>query len=276
MPNEFHLIVAIPDREPVSYKVSGELVKLGRSPDNDIQVLVSEVSTSHAEFHRTEDSYEITDLGSTNGTTVNGLSVKNGKATLHDRDYLILGERIPAYFVVSTEGESIDAAAVIAEIDKAQQAEETEVAETQPKLAVKKIPTLKPPAATPASPAEAGNKTIQLANPGSPPAKKLPALAKKATLSTKSPSQASGPAVKKLASPALKKTASPAPATTKLASPPLKKTASPAATKLATPGGTPAVKKIALPTKKSAGEGLKLAVPSKKVVPKLNIPKKDD
>ena len=252
MTNSFHLIVAVPDSEPIAYVISGELIKLGRSPENDIQILVQEISISHAEFYQTENGYQIADLGSTNGTTVNDLSVKNGRVALHNHDYLILGDMIPAYFVVAEEGESVDIKAVIDEIDESRLAEK--VAEPEPEIAVKtlarpgsvkKLPALKPPGVTPVSKEETGRKTIKLANTGSPPARKLPAPAKT------------------VAAPG------------KIASPVVKKLASSAARKLASPGETPAMKKIALPSK-SAGKGPKLGKPVKKTTPKLNLPKKDD
>jgi pSer/pThr/pTyr-binding forkhead associated (FHA) protein len=45
---------------------------IGRSPDADLFIEDPTVSTSHARLEAHPEGYELTDLGSTNGTTVNG------------------------------------------------------------------------------------------------------------------------------------------------------------------------------------------------------------
>jgi hypothetical protein len=51
-------------------------VTLGRLPECDIVLNDPNVSRRHAEFRRTNDGVVITDLGSTNGTRVNGVPVR--------------------------------------------------------------------------------------------------------------------------------------------------------------------------------------------------------
>lgn len=66
---------------------------LGRAPDNDIVVDDLEVSRHHAEIKVTSDGrLEITDLGSHNGTFVNGVRVE--KATLEDFDLVTVGHHM--------------------------------------------------------------------------------------------------------------------------------------------------------------------------------------
>ncbi|WP_372734649.1 FHA domain-containing protein [Nocardioides sp.] len=48
-----------------------DLVRAGRNPDCDIFLDDVTVSRQHAEFHRTGDSFSVTDSGSLNGTYVN-------------------------------------------------------------------------------------------------------------------------------------------------------------------------------------------------------------
>ncbi|MDF1816016.1 MAG: FHA domain-containing protein, partial [Verrucomicrobiales bacterium] len=112
MASSFHLLVAIPEKDPVSYSLSGDTVSVGRSPANDIQILVREISTSHCEFTATESGYQINDKGSTNGTKVNDRSVKE-PVELHTRDVILLGETVPTYFIVAEEGADIDLKAEI-------------------------------------------------------------------------------------------------------------------------------------------------------------------
>ena len=51
-------------------------VTLGRLPDCDVVLNDPNVSRRHAEFRRTTDGVVVTDLGSTNGTRVNGVPVR--------------------------------------------------------------------------------------------------------------------------------------------------------------------------------------------------------
>lgn len=54
-----------------------DTIVVGRVPQCDLQIEDSSVSRRHAEFRRVNDSYDLCDLGSTNGTFVNGESIKN-------------------------------------------------------------------------------------------------------------------------------------------------------------------------------------------------------
>ena len=83
-------------REVVTLTVEGrthELTKprvvLGRSRECDIRVSDVNVSRRHSEVRNQGDDYWIADLGSTNGTTVNGKRVE--RARLQDGDRITLG-----------------------------------------------------------------------------------------------------------------------------------------------------------------------------------------
>jgi pSer/pThr/pTyr-binding forkhead associated (FHA) protein len=64
-------------------------VVLGRSRDCDIQLTDTNVSRRHAELRQEGASYWIVDLGSTNGTELNGRRVE--RARLSDGDRITLG-----------------------------------------------------------------------------------------------------------------------------------------------------------------------------------------
>ncbi len=64
-------------------------VSIGRSLDNGVVVNSLEVSRHHARIEYTDDSYWLIDLGSTNGSILNGERVRRGK--LHPGDRLVLG-----------------------------------------------------------------------------------------------------------------------------------------------------------------------------------------
>lgn len=72
---------------------------LGRGAEADVQVADTAVSRRHAELHLTGDSVELVDLGSTNGTQVNGQRVD--RTVLRDGDRLQVGT---STFVFSRDG----------------------------------------------------------------------------------------------------------------------------------------------------------------------------
>ena len=59
----------------VSHELSDQLISVGRSPENAIQVDDPSVSGRHAEFILSGENYELHDAGSTNGTRVNGAPI---------------------------------------------------------------------------------------------------------------------------------------------------------------------------------------------------------
>jgi pSer/pThr/pTyr-binding forkhead associated (FHA) protein len=63
---------------------------IGRGPDCDLRLPVSSVSRHHCLLHVTQDSVSVTDLGSANGTFVNGQRVRSQMA-LQSGDLLGVG-----------------------------------------------------------------------------------------------------------------------------------------------------------------------------------------
>jgi len=70
--------------------------RIGRLPDCAIALSDSQVSRHHAEVRLSENGYEVVDLGSLNGTTVNGVKVQ-GERTLADGDVISVGETAIRY-----------------------------------------------------------------------------------------------------------------------------------------------------------------------------------
>lgn len=70
-------------------RLDKDLTRLGRSGDNDVQILVSHVSKHHAEIRRSGDRFVLVDAGSKAGVFVNGNSCE--KRNLKDADVITLG-----------------------------------------------------------------------------------------------------------------------------------------------------------------------------------------
>ncbi len=86
------------------YELEKQVVLIGRSQDSDIRLADPNVSRRHAEVRRDDDAFWLVDLGSTNGTEVNGRRLRQVK--LEDGDRITLGstELVFAAPVVTADG----------------------------------------------------------------------------------------------------------------------------------------------------------------------------
>src|SRR5262245_857980 len=64
---------------------------IGRGPDCDLRLLVSDVSRHHCLIRLANNEATVEDLGSSNGTYLNGQRVRS-QTTLHSADVLQVGE----------------------------------------------------------------------------------------------------------------------------------------------------------------------------------------
>ena len=76
--------------EPREYALERDVIRIGRSADNDLVIQDGSISRHHAEIYRAGDGYRVKDLGSKNGTHVNDES--GADLALSDGDELILGK----------------------------------------------------------------------------------------------------------------------------------------------------------------------------------------
>ena len=67
-------------------------VSIGREVDNDVQLLVTGVSRYHAKITFNGSAWSILDLGSTNGTRLNGKQI-SAETALADGDTIVIGDQ---------------------------------------------------------------------------------------------------------------------------------------------------------------------------------------
>jgi pSer/pThr/pTyr-binding forkhead associated (FHA) protein len=76
------------------HRLAGDLLTLGRDTSNDITIDDPEVSRYHLRLIWKGDGYAVEDMGSTNGTRINGGARISGEVRLQPGNALMLGDAI--------------------------------------------------------------------------------------------------------------------------------------------------------------------------------------
>lgn len=82
------------------YNLSGVNITIGRDINSEIVINIPEVSRRHAQFRMEGGGYYLEDLGSTNGTFVNGQRLDRPHR-MRDGETIMLGEAVTLTFQVS-------------------------------------------------------------------------------------------------------------------------------------------------------------------------------
>jgi pSer/pThr/pTyr-binding forkhead associated (FHA) protein len=90
-----HIIVVPPGGDPVRFELEARVITVGRTPANHIQITDGAASRKHCMIKVTGDTFTLLDLGSANGTTVNGDRVKEHELTHGDR--IKIGKTVLAF-----------------------------------------------------------------------------------------------------------------------------------------------------------------------------------
>ncbi|MBN1830513.1 MAG: FHA domain-containing protein [Deltaproteobacteria bacterium] len=88
------------DRKAQHYNIDSDIVTIGRSSENDIQISDKYISREHLRIRQKGDKFFVRDLGSENGTFVNGIQiplginieVAKGTAIITGMSVIFLGE----------------------------------------------------------------------------------------------------------------------------------------------------------------------------------------
>jgi len=99
------LIVSQNDGERFERAIDLPHVRIGSAPNNDVTIFDPSVSRYHCELRHTDDGFLLRDLGSTNGTVVGGLRLK--EALIQDEVLIQLG-RSTIRFVPGQEETRVD------------------------------------------------------------------------------------------------------------------------------------------------------------------------
>jgi len=93
------VLVMFKDEERREFPLADKSTVVGRRPDCDLRIPTGDVSRQHCEIAVGDDKVIVRDLGSSNGTYVNGKRVAESKLSAGDR--LEVG---PVMFIVQIDG----------------------------------------------------------------------------------------------------------------------------------------------------------------------------
>ena len=91
-PDHARLVLIEKGKPGKTFALGKERVIIGRLGESDVVVNDPGVSRQHAEVRRDDDGFAISDLGSTNGTNVNGKTI--GEHRLSDGDRITVGNSV--------------------------------------------------------------------------------------------------------------------------------------------------------------------------------------
>jgi pSer/pThr/pTyr-binding forkhead associated (FHA) protein len=89
-----------------TYKIDKPEITIGRNNANDITIDNLAVSDRHARILKSQNSYYLEDLKSTNGTFVNGQKIK--KVALRNEAQIEIGKHILTVKILATKDPSAD------------------------------------------------------------------------------------------------------------------------------------------------------------------------
>jgi pSer/pThr/pTyr-binding forkhead associated (FHA) protein len=98
----YALVVEIGPNPRRIYTLKNDNITIGRDLSNDIVIQDPEVSRWHLQLFRSPDGYSIKDMGSTNGSVLNGIRLTGSKA-LKVFDTVELGTAVRLHYIYDTE-----------------------------------------------------------------------------------------------------------------------------------------------------------------------------
>ncbi len=102
---DVNLVLLKKNNSQKAFSLSSGITVIGRRHDCDLRISLMSVSRRHCQFNRDEGVLKIRDLGSRNGTYVNGKRID--EAVIRAGDYIEVG---PLKFVLQIDGEPKDIA----------------------------------------------------------------------------------------------------------------------------------------------------------------------
>lgn len=144
----YQLIVRKGPKPGQLFPLALETIMVGRDPASDIPIDDVEVSRRHARLIRTDEGYQIQDVGSTNGTFVDGKRLAGEPQLLLPGQVIILGSNVNLVYQMVAEPDPF--ATVIAPLGEEPEEPAAEVVEEEPQVEEADVAPLSPIPSEPA------------------------------------------------------------------------------------------------------------------------------
>jgi pSer/pThr/pTyr-binding forkhead associated (FHA) protein len=99
------LLIQMPEGEEITHDLPEDKTTVGRRPDNSLLIEDGSVSSHHAEILFENNTFFVKDLGSTNGTYINGSPIT--KSPLNHNDELRFGSIVTRFESLNDSGEVV-------------------------------------------------------------------------------------------------------------------------------------------------------------------------
>lgn len=99
-----HLKISTPDAGIITFDLENEVTTIGRIDENDLTIEDNSISSYHAKLTLVEEGVAVEDLGSTNGTKLNGEPITT--ATISGGETITFGS-IDVEFVADAPAEAV-------------------------------------------------------------------------------------------------------------------------------------------------------------------------
>ena len=137
--SQFQFVMRSGPTPGVTFPLEGDQLIIGRDSSNNVPINDAEISRKHSRLSFQGGKYVLEDLGSTNGTFINGQRL-SGPAVLKSGDIVSLGEHIVLMYDVI----NVDPGATVAVSRKSLQAEPPPYAKPQPPAPAYTAPPVAP------------------------------------------------------------------------------------------------------------------------------------
>ena len=98
------LIVTIEGSQPSTFIINDEVFTIGRSPNSSMQIVSDSISRSHLKVRSSQNVIYVTDLGSANGTFIDGDKLTPNQEVVWQTFFSIsLGEKVSLLFEEATQ-----------------------------------------------------------------------------------------------------------------------------------------------------------------------------
>ncbi len=103
---DYALVVSLPEGNSETYPLTTEAITIGRSERNHIRISSDSVSATHCQFAEMDNALRVSDLGSKNGTEINGTPVPKGESALvQEGDFILIGKTV---YIQIVDSQSVD------------------------------------------------------------------------------------------------------------------------------------------------------------------------